>query len=292
MGGGGRRLGGCGWAGVICRLRVAIVVEALVIGGLGWDVGGWGEEKYLTGNDKKRFEGDIDAMNTILLGIPNDIYNSVDACKTAKAMWTHVRRLMQGTNLRDVTSDDQTNILTTKMMLLAHAITQHYSTPINNHLRTSSNIRNQAYVQDGRVDVQSKNVGNVGTSGQNSKRVDGNQGNTVGNVYVQRTAGNGTNVQRTPRTSANSRNTPKIQCYNYNRKDAAEEEEFEELNAICITLVRIQSVVNDSDVDSDFINEVHSYVEGTSETVEYDINAHDQHLVEMESLMRSVKLEA
>ncbi|GKB39755.1 hypothetical protein Tco_0884697 [Tanacetum coccineum] len=57
------------------------------------------EEKYLTGNDKKRFEGDIDAMNTILLGIQNDIYNSVDACKTAKAMWTRVRRLMQGTNL-------------------------------------------------------------------------------------------------------------------------------------------------------------------------------------------------
>ncbi|GJR64594.1 hypothetical protein Tco_0010659 [Tanacetum coccineum] len=182
------------------------------------------KEKYLTGNDKKRFEGDIDAMNTILLGIQNDIYNSVDACKTAKAMWTRVRRLMQGTNLRDVTSDDQTDILTTKMMLLAHVITQHYSTPINNHLRTSSNIRNQAYVQDGRVDVQSKNVGNVGTSGQNSRRVVGNQGNTAGNVYVQRTVGND--------------------------------------------------------------------VEGTSETVEYDINAHDQHLVEMESLMRSVKLEA
>ncbi|GKB78447.1 hypothetical protein Tco_0945342 [Tanacetum coccineum] len=53
----------------------------------------------LTGNDKLRYEADIDAMNWILLGIPNDIYNSVDACQNAKAMWNRVKRLMQGTDL-------------------------------------------------------------------------------------------------------------------------------------------------------------------------------------------------
>ncbi|GJV52421.1 hypothetical protein Tco_1448162 [Tanacetum coccineum] len=57
------------------------------------------EEAYLTGDDKKHFEADIDAMNVILLGIPNDIYNYVDACKTAQAMWQRVKRLMQGTDL-------------------------------------------------------------------------------------------------------------------------------------------------------------------------------------------------
>ncbi|GJZ30966.1 hypothetical protein Tco_0576013 [Tanacetum coccineum] len=31
--------------------------------------------------------------------IPNDIYNSVDACKTTQAMWQRVKRLMQGTGL-------------------------------------------------------------------------------------------------------------------------------------------------------------------------------------------------
>ncbi|GJS81985.1 hypothetical protein Tco_0748526 [Tanacetum coccineum] len=34
------------------------------------------------------FKANIDAMNAVLLGIPNDIYNSVDACKTAQAMAT------------------------------------------------------------------------------------------------------------------------------------------------------------------------------------------------------------
>ncbi|GJV28198.1 hypothetical protein Tco_1384646 [Tanacetum coccineum] len=53
----------------------------------------------LTGNDKLRYEADIDTMNWILLGIPNDIYNSVDACQNAKAMWNQVKRLIQGTDL-------------------------------------------------------------------------------------------------------------------------------------------------------------------------------------------------
>nr|GEU96960.1 Gag-Pol polyprotein [Tanacetum cinerariifolium] len=35
-------------------------------------------------------------MNLILISIPNDIYNSVDACITAQAMWQRVERLMRG----------------------------------------------------------------------------------------------------------------------------------------------------------------------------------------------------
>ncbi|GJU39044.1 retrovirus-related pol polyprotein from transposon TNT 1-94 [Tanacetum coccineum] len=36
-------------------------------------------------------------MNMILLSIPNEIYNFVDSCKTAKEMWDRVKRLMRGT---------------------------------------------------------------------------------------------------------------------------------------------------------------------------------------------------
>ncbi|GJZ14969.1 hypothetical protein Tco_0550646 [Tanacetum coccineum] len=36
-------------------------------------------------------------MNMILLSIPNEIYNSVDACTSAKDMWKRVERLMRGT---------------------------------------------------------------------------------------------------------------------------------------------------------------------------------------------------
>ncbi|GJR76244.1 integrase, catalytic region, zinc finger, CCHC-type containing protein [Tanacetum coccineum] len=40
---------------------------------------------------------EIEALNLILISIPNYIYNSVDACTTAKAMWQRVERLMRGT---------------------------------------------------------------------------------------------------------------------------------------------------------------------------------------------------
>nr|GFD28023.1 hypothetical protein [Tanacetum cinerariifolium] len=58
------------------------------------------EEADLTGDDKKHFEADIDAMNVILLRILSDIYNYVDACKTAQTMWQRIQKLIQGTNLR------------------------------------------------------------------------------------------------------------------------------------------------------------------------------------------------
>ncbi|GJU97286.1 hypothetical protein Tco_1326557 [Tanacetum coccineum] len=54
----------------------------------------------------------------------------------------------------ELQGDSQEDKLTTAMMLLARAITYNFSTPTNNHLCTSSNTRNQAMVQDGRVDIQ------------------------------------------------------------------------------------------------------------------------------------------
>ncbi|GKE20201.1 hypothetical protein Tco_1431713 [Tanacetum coccineum] len=43
-------------------------------------------EEVLTGDDLKHYEAEIEAMNLILISIPNEIYNSVDACTTAKAI--------------------------------------------------------------------------------------------------------------------------------------------------------------------------------------------------------------
>ncbi|GKB85517.1 hypothetical protein Tco_0957789 [Tanacetum coccineum] len=71
------------------------------------------------------------------------------------------------------------------MILLAGAITQCYSTPTNNRLCTSSNTRNQAVIQDGRVDIQSKNVGYVGNGNRNVGRQKRNQVANVGNGQIQ-----------------------------------------------------------------------------------------------------------
>ncbi|GJY68346.1 integrase, catalytic region, zinc finger, CCHC-type containing protein [Tanacetum coccineum] len=52
-------------------------------------------------DDLKHYEAKIEAMKLILISISNDIYNSVDACTTAQAMWQRVERLMRGTDTYD-----------------------------------------------------------------------------------------------------------------------------------------------------------------------------------------------
>ncbi|GJS45378.1 hypothetical protein Tco_0595499 [Tanacetum coccineum] len=53
--------------------------------------------EHLQGDALLHYDAEIEVMNLILLSIPNDIYNSVDACTSAKDMWKRVERLMRGT---------------------------------------------------------------------------------------------------------------------------------------------------------------------------------------------------
>ncbi|GKB34541.1 retrovirus-related pol polyprotein from transposon TNT 1-94 [Tanacetum coccineum] len=207
-------------------------------------------EEDLRGDDLKYYEAEIETMNLILISIPNDIYDFVDACTTAKAMWkrklvnaSRAKKLEKshdplalvahmGSSSRNKTpyyvthpcsmvdyDDDyqkdvvQTNSrdpLTSVMMLLARAITQRFSNPTNNHLRTSSNTRNQAIVQGDRVNIQSRNSGN---DGRNIRRAIV-QEEVVEGTNVQNDAGN---IQRTLRTMS-SGTTANVQCYNCSEK--------------------------------------------------------------------------
>nr|GEW91058.1 hypothetical protein [Tanacetum cinerariifolium] len=83
---------------------------------------------------------------------------------------------------RELQGDAHEDKLTIAMMLLARAITQKISTPTNNHLRTSLNTRNQAVINDGRVDIQTKNVGYGGNGNKNAWRQNRNQPANVGNA--------------------------------------------------------------------------------------------------------------
>nr|GEW52430.1 hypothetical protein [Tanacetum cinerariifolium] len=50
-------------------------------------------------HNKNHYFADIRVMNYIIQGIPNDIYNSVDACLYAKQMWDRIKRLMQDSEI-------------------------------------------------------------------------------------------------------------------------------------------------------------------------------------------------
>ncbi|GKB74364.1 hypothetical protein Tco_0935776 [Tanacetum coccineum] len=51
----------------------------------------------LQGDALLHYDAEMELINLILLSIPNDIYNFVDACTSAKDMWKRVERLMRGT---------------------------------------------------------------------------------------------------------------------------------------------------------------------------------------------------
>ncbi|GKE09318.1 hypothetical protein Tco_1412869 [Tanacetum coccineum] len=53
----------------------------------------------MTEINKKQYTADVKVMNYLLQAIPNDIYNSVDACKNAKEMWERIKRLMYGSDV-------------------------------------------------------------------------------------------------------------------------------------------------------------------------------------------------
>nr|GEZ56309.1 hypothetical protein [Tanacetum cinerariifolium] len=55
----------------------------------------------LTENDIKRVDADDQAIQTILLGLPGDVYAAVDSCETTKEIWECVRQLMKGSDIRE-----------------------------------------------------------------------------------------------------------------------------------------------------------------------------------------------
>ncbi|GJU52819.1 hypothetical protein Tco_1226533, partial [Tanacetum coccineum] len=159
--------------------------------------------------------------------------------------------------------------LASAMLLLAKAITQNFSNPTNNRLRASSNTRNQAVVQGDRVNIKSKNFGNVG---RNNRRA------YVQEEVVERmNATNETaNVQRIPRVrdskyfmeemllakqdEAGVILTDKQNDFLFD--DASKMEEIKELSANICLMARIQPADQDSDdepsYESAFVSKVQS----------------------------------
>nr|GEU63386.1 retrovirus-related Pol polyprotein from transposon TNT 1-94 [Tanacetum cinerariifolium] len=66
----------------------------------------------LTEKELKQIEADDQAFQTILLGLPEDIYAAVDSCKTAQEIWLRVQRMMKEWS-RHVTIVHQTKDLHT-----------------------------------------------------------------------------------------------------------------------------------------------------------------------------------
>ncbi|GJW70579.1 hypothetical protein Tco_0127496 [Tanacetum coccineum] len=121
---------------------------------------------------------DVQATNIILHGLPPDVYALVNHQKVAKDIWDRVKMLMKGetlyeycyrysqliNNMHTIGMDYATKFKSiqqgedlieciNKAMAFLSVVASRFP-PSNNQLRTSSNPRNQATIQDGRVTVQ------------------------------------------------------------------------------------------------------------------------------------------
>ncbi|GJT24355.1 retrovirus-related pol polyprotein from transposon TNT 1-94 [Tanacetum coccineum] len=60
------------------------------------------KEEDLRGDDLKHYEAEMEAMNLILISIPNDIYNSVDACEALMLVHNLFAQLMNDLERNDI----------------------------------------------------------------------------------------------------------------------------------------------------------------------------------------------
>ncbi|GJW77549.1 hypothetical protein Tco_0139231 [Tanacetum coccineum] len=55
----------------------------------------------LTEKEVKQMEADDQAIQTILMGLPEDIYAVVDSCDTAQEIWLRVEQMMKDSSIGD-----------------------------------------------------------------------------------------------------------------------------------------------------------------------------------------------
>nr|GFB84526.1 hypothetical protein [Tanacetum cinerariifolium] len=98
---------------------------------------------------------DIKATNIILQGLPPKVYALVSNHNVAKELLERIKLLMQGTSLtkQERECDDPIDAINHMMSFLTAAVTSRYPTT-NNQLRNSSNPRQQATFNNGRVTLQ------------------------------------------------------------------------------------------------------------------------------------------
>nr|GEU40395.1 integrase, catalytic region, zinc finger, CCHC-type, peptidase aspartic, catalytic [Tanacetum cinerariifolium] len=107
---------------------------------------------------------DLKATNIVLQGLPPDVYANVNHHKVAKEIWDRVKLLIQGTKLslqeKECLAvlmfnqgDDPISFFNKTMALLTVVDASRFPST-NNQLRTFSNSRNQATIQDNMVTKQ------------------------------------------------------------------------------------------------------------------------------------------
>ncbi|GJY72141.1 hypothetical protein Tco_0475844 [Tanacetum coccineum] len=197
------------------------------------------KEEDLRGDDLKHYEA-IEAMNLILISIPNDIYNSIDACTTSKAIWQRVECLMRGTmqNQKLEKSHDPL-ALVADTCSSSRISSPYYVTHPSSVVDYDDDYQGDTVQNNSDDPLTSAIFYNFGNNGRNTRR-SYIQKEVIESNNVQNDAGN---IQRTLRTASSG--------------TIANMEEIMELSSNICLMARIQPAnTNGSSNDSAFLSEV------------------------------------
>nr|GEY03518.1 hypothetical protein [Tanacetum cinerariifolium] len=171
----------------------------------------------LTEKELKHIDADDQAIQTILLGLPEDIYAAVDSCETTQEIWLRVQQMMKGSKIEiqekkaklfneweRFTSNEGESIESYyhRFLKLMNDLkrNKHFLENITRNLNgynAVQNVRNQV-AQNPRVQNVGNQNGLIGISRNANQNLNGN-----GNVVVARAQGN-----------AAGHNGNQIRCYN------------------------------------------------------------------------------
>nr|GEV60625.1 hypothetical protein [Tanacetum cinerariifolium] len=189
------------------RQNERMILESVENGPLIWPMieenGVIRPRKYSELTHAEAFQADYDvkATNIILQGLPNEIYVLVRHHKVSKDLWKRIQLLMQGTSLTKSTcfgcnpsddphGDDLIGAINHMMSFLRSVITSRFYTT-NNQLRNSSNLRQQATINDGRVTLQPVHGRQISFA------------TSISRIYTPAASGSNSGKQRTVISQAN-----------------------------------------------------------------------------------------
>nr|GEY38716.1 retrovirus-related Pol polyprotein from transposon TNT 1-94 [Tanacetum cinerariifolium] len=230
----------------------------------------------LTEKELKQIEADDQAIQTILLGLPEDIYATPEWSRHVTivhqtkdlhtANYTQLYDFQKYNQKENYTKQpipnpdditDPTTSMNMALALMAKAFKLNYSTPTNNNQRISSNPRNRQIAQPGINMGQDRQMQMVGVQNMRVHNIR-NQNGLIG-IPVnanQNLNGNGNLVATRAEGNVARQNGNQIRCYNCRGKEEpgiqlqAEEfdlmaatpdlDEIEEVNVNCILIANLQ----------------------------------------------------
>nr|GEW66376.1 ribonuclease H-like domain-containing protein [Tanacetum cinerariifolium] len=228
----------------------------------------------LTKKELKQIEADDQAIQTILLDLPEDIYAAVDSCETAQEIWLCVQQMMKGSNIgiqdKKAKLFNEWERFTATDGELIESYYHRFSKLMNDFKRNKhfpEKIANYTQVYDF-LKYNQKELDEIRAERlaktQEPFALMENSNNPFNYPVFHPNLpsstnqnGNGNSVASQAEGNANGNNSNQIRCYNCRGLDL---DEIEEVNANCILMANLQQA-STSGTQSDKADRLAEYTE-------------------------------